>query len=404
MLKKQIPFVLATALAVSYGILFLLALFWQKPIVLVGQIGLGFDYSIFHRASRVMMSGYDPYVIDGLYVAPPLAAFINMPLAMLSRAAATGVFFVVNAVIALFCTYALSARAGILGARRLAMLFVALFCAPTMMLVERGNIDGIVLLFLTLWYLLWDRQILSGIALGVAAAVKVYPLVVLPGLLGAKRFRSFAVALGVAVVSTGAMYVVWPELVISFFERSSDRTAWTRLNENISSANLFIQAMDEPSDGLIRSGLGGIRIYMYKAMIAAFLGLGVFWDFKKARAGEIAKNRGKVLAVSYLAFAVNVPSLVFLYCGVVVLLILLSALDRKASVGPVSLSLLMAASFLIFFPARSFEITLNHIPFIKLVDFVPEIGGLVLLLYFMALRLEGRGQELKIKKDSRCFE
>ncbi|MCI0457439.1 MAG: DUF2029 domain-containing protein [Gemmataceae bacterium] len=95
------------------------------------------------------------------------------------------------------------------------LLLAALLCStPIFYAMERGNCDLLALLFLlpAVWALRgqsWWRDSLAGSCLALAAWVKIYPGIVLLGLLSLRRWRAFGCA---TLVAVGLALLQWPQL------------------------------------------------------------------------------------------------------------------------------------------------------------------------------------------------
>jgi len=50
---------------------------------------------------------------------------------------------------------------------------------------------------------------------------------------------------------------------------------------------------------------------------------------------------------------------------------------------------LFLGSFFVFFPGRSFDLTLGHTKYSYVFNLLPPAGSAILLCFFIALRLEG---------------
>lgn len=376
---------LLSVLGVSYAVVFLASLYAQTPIFLIKFFSLGYDYREFIYAAKSIARGVDPYVSERI-VSPPLSLFVNFPLASFDETTAVRIFFAANAAAVFGSIYAALRATGFSCFDRIAFLLITLFCAPTLMLLERGNLDGIVLLLLTVFFLQGKREGVAGVALGLAASIKIYPIVLFGPLLWARKWRTAAAAFFVMAVPLVVLWAVWPEVCLSFVERTLARANFVRFDENLSAANFFFEAgkhLPEQAQLWIAP--------IYKAALGGLAVVGVWADFKRNRKNRLDESTQTVLAASYLVFAVNAPLTVYLYSGVVVLLLLILTLRGKVPTGPLALSLLAAGSALVFFPARAFDLTLQNVPVLYKLNFFPQVGGLLLLLYFVALRVEKPG-------------
>ncbi len=375
--QESAPLFLAAALAASYGVLFVFALFFQRPVYIVQFISFGLDYHDFYQATEDVISGVNPYE-RSRFVTPPLSALLNMPLSFMPEGAAARLFFIVNASAVFGSVYILSNAYGLSSAQRTPFYLITLLSAPALMLIERGNIDGIVLLLLSLSILALERETISGALLGVAVALKAYPAILFAPLLLSKRWRLAGAALAVTVLP---LILRW-DLAQSFIGNQLIRGAACRLDENLSVFGIFCAlSRFVPAIAPFQGALYGIAIL-------AVLAIGVACDRKTEASHALTGDARQVRLISYLVFAVNVPTLVYLYSGVTVILTLMHTLHKPAALGAVSLRLLVWGSFLVFFPARAFDLTLSGVPFAYAINLLPPVGSGLLLAYFIALRIE----------------
>ncbi len=116
-------------------------------------------------------------------------------------------------VLALFLIGLAVAVVGLLGAqlsyldmplRLLAAGVLGLLNYPVLLMLDRGNVEGLILLFLAAAILLARREAwaISAVLIGAAAAMKGYPVLFVLVLLGARRYRDSMIAVGTAGLLT----------------------------------------------------------------------------------------------------------------------------------------------------------------------------------------------------------
>lgn len=374
---------LLAALAVAYGVLFLGALFEQAPILLVQYIRFGLDFEDFLRAARDFLAGLDPYA-RARFVTPPLSALIGVPLAGLDDATAARVFFAVN-VAAVVAAVGLLARVGIYGrGERRALALLPLLAAPSLMLIERGNIDGLVALLIAVALARPAWGVVTGFALALAASIKIYPAILYLPLLLSRRYRAVAAGLAVAVLSVA----LFPELFLAFVHNQGNRAGWVRIDENLSIYAYLIPLYanfppaEWPVKALYALIVGGVAVY------------GLLADRTRLAGGALTPETRALLA-SWLVFTVTVPTLVYLYTGVTILLMVAVLSDARIRLAPDVGRILFVGCFLVLMPAKSIELTLLGDERLRtlavVVDLLPPLGSAFLLTFFVRLRRDPNG-------------
>ena len=195
---------------------------------LTGHFGGPFeDFAAYIGAARSMAHGGSPYaqfssatpVMSG-FTYPPFGAVLVRPLAVLGDHAALSVWLAIS----LACTVAAAVIVvrTALPARwprlQLAVL-AALAFAPAAYNYWHGQINGVILLLLSVayWGYVRDRRLTVGIALGVAAGIKVAPVVLLLLLLRRGWWRSAAAMLAtVAATVVTAIVALGPATTATF--------------------------------------------------------------------------------------------------------------------------------------------------------------------------------------------
>jgi len=168
------------------------------------------------RLSRVLMGGS-----AGMHFTyPPFAALIFVPFGWLPVRAGQVIWCLLN-LAALFAVAALSIRAARpQWSRRTACAIAALSLLPALRLnpadltVALGQVNIVIVLLvladLTCVLRLGSRQLPRGIGVGIAAAVKLTPLIFIPFLLLTRQFRAAAVASGTFGVCSLVTFAVTP--------------------------------------------------------------------------------------------------------------------------------------------------------------------------------------------------
>jgi DNA-binding PadR family transcriptional regulator len=165
-----------------------------------------------------------------LFTYPPFAALVFVPLAWLpSTTAAQVVWALLNeaGLLALLTIVIRAVRPGLPRRRRqlwaLGLVAPALFLDPVLLAVRHGQVD-ILITVLVLWDLAGPRRLAAmtvpqGIATGLAAAIKLTPLIFVPYLLLTRRSKATWRCLGTFAVAEAIALAISP---------SASMTYWTR--------------------------------------------------------------------------------------------------------------------------------------------------------------------------------
>jgi alpha-1,2-mannosyltransferase len=195
----------------------LLALTRVHPKFMWGMIDLG----VYLRGGEMLRHSGDPYGAtfqssNLQFIYPPLAAgfFALLTgiklhyLRMLTYGASIGAL-----VAALWLTWgALGYRrgAGRLGAALL-LAAVALWTEPVQQTLDFGQVNLVLMLIVVADLTLPDRRRFKGIGVGLAAGIKLTPLIFIPYLLLTRRYRAAAVAAGTFALTIGGSLLVFPK-------------------------------------------------------------------------------------------------------------------------------------------------------------------------------------------------
>jgi len=318
----SVLFVVAIILIASLGCLFVAQAFTQRPIHLVNPFFLGYDFHDFFVGGQAIAHHQNPYDASR-YVTPPLPALITSPMSGMNFAdvapyvcAASVASVVLGIVLFVFALKRENKWPLILAA--VALTSVGF---PFCFLIDRGNIDGFVFLFVGLFAFFLSRKQpwLAGIALGLGACLKVYPLLLLAPLLLRRQYK----AAGAVVLTLLASVAVQPGLWLAYVPNLFTRVSGFRTDENGSVAvvlKLLLFPFSEQNNRLLSVALLGV--------VAIVLIRCLQLDRKR--------NIPDVdLIVEYLPFMMAIPAVVYLYSfvNIVPVLFLLSRRMWFATVG-----------------------------------------------------------------------
>jgi alpha-1,2-mannosyltransferase len=206
-LRRVIPLLPVLAAA---AVIFALVSFVVDP--LTGHFGGSFeDFSAYLGAARSMAAGGSPYaqfnpstVVMSGFIYPPFAALVVRPLALLSHRAAMDVW--------LFGNLGCAAAGAIVLARtalprtwpatELGLLAVVAF-APATYNYWHGQINPLIFLILAVafWAYVRDRPVTAGLLLGLAAAIKIAPVIFLVLLLRRRWWRAAGTMVGTGLAT-----------------------------------------------------------------------------------------------------------------------------------------------------------------------------------------------------------
>lgn len=194
--------------AVSVGALIVLPIAFYGAAFALTRKDLGFDLRhAYLPAARHVLHGLSPYASSGAqslidqtaYVYPPLLALVVSPLAVLPSGAAA----LVGATLFLVAVLALL---WLLDVRDWRCYGLALLWAPTFNAIDNVNVSLVLALGLSVAWRHRDRPLVSGVALGLSVALKVFAWPVLLWSFVTGRTRAGVASLAVAL---GAIVVPW---------------------------------------------------------------------------------------------------------------------------------------------------------------------------------------------------
>jgi len=161
------------------------------------------DFGNYYQAARAILAGSSPYTVHN-FDYPPLVSLVVLPLGLLSLEGARIAWFVLSE-IALLAAAALTWRALGGGARAAAIVAVLWCFAGTIQAnLAVGQVHPLMLALLAGAFAALDRRPrLAGVLLGLAAALKLWPALLLGVFLLQRRWGAFAS--GVATAAAGVL-------------------------------------------------------------------------------------------------------------------------------------------------------------------------------------------------------
>lgn len=221
------------ALFLQLFLLIAVSFVMQFGPLFVTRFIFGLDFADFYNAAGDWLAGMDPYARGRLYT-PPSSILVGLAFHWTSFAIARLLFFFVNIALVYASLRALSRQFQLTRANESALLGITAVFYPFYFLVERGNLDGIMLALLVFGFRSRNSLFRAGMV-GASLAVKVYTGLMVLVLL---RKRSWKVA-GLAVLVVLLLQVPFAALAPNFIQAVSGRSELFRMDENISPAALF---------------------------------------------------------------------------------------------------------------------------------------------------------------------
>ena len=369
-----------TIVAGGYALLFLASGIVQSPVRLVDRQLPGLDFRDFRTAAADALAGLDPY-LRARFVTPPPSWLPFVPFAPLPLAVAVPAFLAAN-VAALAAGVALLVRHHRLGAT--SAVAVALTCAlspSTVMLLDRGNVDGLVFLLTCLALTLRPDRWAAPLSLAAATCLKLYPGILVAALAAHGRVRAAAVAGAAILMAVAAM----PLGDLAFVHGQVVRAGGMRLDENIGALTPF-WLLDH---NLAFGDVGGVpvRPFTLMAVLAYGAALCACLLCDARLAGRVGEPDRRLLMASYAGFFLGLPSLVYLYSGVCLLIPLAALAQRGLRASPLRLNGMAVAIGLAMVPARSLDLTVGG-GWAWDVNIVPTIGTLLFIVEATRLRFD----------------
>ena len=183
------------------------------------------DMQVYRAGGEHVLRGdplYDSSVFgDLMFTYPPFAAVLFVPLAFLHVNVARVLFFVGD--IALLFAVSRMCWRGLTTARGADLVKLSLMTAglavwidPIRITLYLGQIN-VLLMALVVWDLYHSRSRWAGIGVGLAAGIKLTPLIFIPFLLITRQFRAAATATATFMVTIGISFVFAPSSASAFW-------------------------------------------------------------------------------------------------------------------------------------------------------------------------------------------
>ncbi|MGH9170544.1 MAG: glycosyltransferase 87 family protein [Acidimicrobiales bacterium] len=188
------------------------------------------DFRVYLAGAHDLFNGtlYSRWTHQELFTYPPFAALVFVPLGVIPNPTAAQVVWAILNDTALFCLLALSIRAARPSLPRpkrwiwaACLATPALLLDPVLLSARHGQIN-VLLVVLVVWDLTGSRRIGRrtvplGAGTGIAAAIKLTPLIFLPYLLLTRRFRAAATCATTFVLCEGVAFATSPSSSVVYW-------------------------------------------------------------------------------------------------------------------------------------------------------------------------------------------
>lgn len=267
----------------------------QAGPVFVLRYFFGLDYYDFYVAATDWMHHVDPYLRGRLYT-PPSSILLGLSLNWMSFPHARLVVMGANLVL-VYCSLRALARHFALGrSNEIALLGITCTFYPFYFLIERGNLDGIMLALLVFGFVS-KRWLARAVLIGASVAIKVYSGLLFGVMLLRKRNWKTVIA---GTVVCALMQVPFLHLLPKFVSAVAGRSGMFRIDENISPAALI---------WVLFGGMGP-----WKLIFAVLWGGTLLWRLRRDRDADIAH-----IWPVYVPWMISLPTMVYPYSGVLAL-------------------------------------------------------------------------------------
>ena len=279
----------------------------QTGPIFVQRFFFGLDFADFYRAGSDWLNGVNPYLRERFFTPPP-SLLVGTVFAGIPFDIAKIVFFALNLGIILISVRAVAQKLGLSHRCRDYLTGIAFLFYPVYFLVERGNLEGLVLGCLC-WAFCTKHETARGVLVGLAGGLKLYPLLLLAA---SVRKRDWRFQLTALITFSLLMWAFYPLLHL-FVSSVRQRGFVYHEVENISPAAIIL---------LLCGKLYGGWIF-----IACWIGTLVPTLVRAIESNEDCP------ILLFLPWMVAFPAQVFPYGGVLLLPVLAWKLSRMERSG-----------------------------------------------------------------------
>lgn len=360
----------------SLLVLVFLSLLTQTRIEVVHFVYLGLDFHDYYQAAQKWLAGEDPYAVSR-FVTPPLSLLHAALLSGMGFAAARYVFMGFNVLLLLAVLRWVQDRLPNRQIRYVDWVLFAFASFPTQMLIERGNVDGVIMALLA-GCLFAESLILVALCFVLAVLIKIYPLIFLP-FLWFRYGRPFVVRAGVLTLL--ALLLFFP-LFQDYVPNLLARLSLARFDENLSPQGLLygLQLWFPHMVPWLPALLGAL----IKGLVAVYIGINVYLDWRLAQTSRLQANAA-LAGAAWLPAMLFFPGLVYAYSAVILFLLFAVLEDcMHVQARPTERWAVLVAEISLMFGATAYASVTGVMAF----HAIPQIG--LILLAILTLRVKSR--------------
>lgn len=303
---ESLLFFIFACLLLQQQVLIFTSLFFSSTLTFLRSFFAGYDFYDFYTAAGDWLRRANPY-LRSRFCTPPPSLLVGLTFHWMKFGTAHFIFATVNVGLILVSLVLLARRLRLSTVACYLVAGIALLYYPVFFLVERGNLDALMLaciVFAVISRHDWVRAILIGLS----SVLKLYGILLFVPLARESRWKTMAAAL----IAMGIFILPFLHLIVPFGHSIFARSSEIRGVENISPASIFFWSLG--------------KTWIGKIVYLSFWG-GTLW---------LAQHREKrrwddIHLLYYLPWMAAMPFLVFPYTGVLLLPVLICRVQRSES-------------------------------------------------------------------------
>jgi hypothetical protein len=303
--------------------LIFLSFLHQSGPELVKPFYFGCDYLDFHRAAVSLAHHTNPYA-SGRIFSPPSSLLYGLILVWLPFRWAAFVIFFINIFLLLASIHILAIRYEMERWNRWALFGIASLFYPTYFLIQRGNMDAVMLALLCLC-LRFKNRIFQALLLGTSMAFKAYSGLIFVLLPIRKRNWGMALGCAIAYVTLQIPFVKWEPF---FVRELAGRANLFGDAENISPSVFFYHAFHGHT--------------LWKFVFIFFWSATLIWKILRSDLNNSLESWP-----TYIPWMMSLPVVVYPYTGILALALLAYISNKNRHFFPTYAGILILIGFLL---------------------------------------------------------